>query len=123
MGSTGAVDLTLNPDFSQVDADTPQITVNQRFAVFFPEKRPFFLEGFDLFDTPIQVAYTRTITAPRWGLRSTGKFGNTAYTALVTDDHGGGLTVIPSPLGSVFATISASSVFASIRSTARCSAS
>src|SRR5262245_2509754 len=62
-----AVDLTLNPDFSQVEADVAQITVNQRFAVFFPEKRPFFLEGFDLFDTPVQVAYTRTITAPRWG--------------------------------------------------------
>jgi hypothetical protein len=101
--ANGAFDLTFDPDFSQIETDTPQITVNQRFAVFFPEKRPFFLEGFDLFDTPIQVAYTRTITAPRWGVRSTGKFGNTAYTALVTDDHGGGLTVIPTPLGSEFA--------------------
>src|SRR5205085_10184456 len=55
------LDLTANPDFSQVEADVAQITVNQRFAVFYPEKRPFFLEGFDLFDTPMQVAYTRTI--------------------------------------------------------------
>src|SRR5436853_1810619 len=103
MGSTGAVDLTLNPDFSQVDADVPQITVNQRFAVFFPEKRPFFLEGFDLFDTPVQVAYTRTITSPRWGARSTGKIGDNAYTVLVTNDRGGGLTIVPSALGSAFA--------------------
>jgi hypothetical protein len=101
--ANNALDLTLNPDFSQVEADVPQITVNQRFAVFFPEKRPFFLEGFDLFDTPMQVAYTRTITAPRFGLRATGKQGNTAYTILVTEDRGGGLTIIPGPLGSDFA--------------------
>jgi len=98
-----AVDLTINPDFSQVEADVAQITVNQRFAVFFPEKRPFFLEGFDLFDTPLQVAYTRTITAPRWGARSTGNIAGTAYTLLVTDDKGGGLTIIPGALGNDFA--------------------
>jgi hypothetical protein len=98
-----AVDMTINPDFSQVEADVAQITVNQRFAVFFPEKRPFFLEGFDLFDTPIQVAYTRTITSPRWGLRSTGRLGGSAYTLLVTGDRGGGLTIIPGPIGSFFA--------------------
>lgn len=98
-----AVDLTLNPDFSQVEADVAQITVNQRFAVFFPEKRPFFLEGFDLFDTPIQVAYTRNITAPRWGTRSTGRIFGSAYTVLVAGDDGGGLTIIPGPQGSDFA--------------------
>ncbi|MCU1227671.1 MAG: hypothetical protein JWO97_555, partial [Acidobacteria bacterium] len=97
------IDLTANPDFSQIEADVAQITVNQRFAVFFPEKRPFFLEGFDLFDTPIQVAYTRTITAPRWGVRSTGKFGSSAYTLLVSQDGGGGLVILPGPLGNDFA--------------------
>ena len=98
-----AVDLTLNPDFSQIEADVPQILVNQRFAVFFPEKRPFFLEGFDLFDTPMQVAYTRTITSPRAGARATGKIGSTAYTILTTQDRGGGLTIIPGPTRSGFA--------------------
>jgi len=101
--AAGAVDLTLNPDFSQVEADVPQITVNQRFAVFFPEKRPFFLEGFDLFNTPLQVAYTRTITSPKGGLRATGRIGDTAYTLLVAEDRGGGLTILPGPLGSDFA--------------------
>ncbi len=101
--ANNAIDLTLNPDFSQIETDVAQITVNQRFAVFFPEKRPFFLEGFDLFDTPIQVAYTRTITAPRFGARSTGKLFGAAYTVLVTDDRGGGLTILPGPLGSDFA--------------------
>jgi hypothetical protein len=98
-----AVDLTINPDFSQIETDVAQITVNQRFAVFYPEKRPFFLEGFDLYDTPLQVLYTRTITSPRWGGRATGKVGGTAYTGLVTQDRGGGLTIIPGPLGSQFA--------------------
>ncbi len=101
--ANNAIDMTINPDFSQVEADVAQITVNQRFAVFFPEKRPFFLEGFDLFDTPLQVAYTRNITDPRYGVRSTGKIGNSAYTVLVTEDQGGGLTIIPGPLGSRFA--------------------
>ena len=101
--ATGAVDLTVNPDFSQVEADVPQITVNQRFAVFFPEKRPFFLEGFDLFNTPMQVAYTRTITSPRAGLRSTARVGDTTYTVLAADDRGGGLTIIPGPQGNDFA--------------------
>jgi hypothetical protein len=101
--ANNAFDLTLNPDFSQVESDVAQITVNQRFAVFFAEKRPFFLEGFDLFDTPMQVAYTRTITSPRFGVRATGKQGSTAYTLLITEDRGGGLTIIPGPVSSDFA--------------------
>lgn len=101
--ATGAVDLTINPDFSQVEADVPQITVNQRFAVFFQEKRPFFLEGFDLFNTPLQVAYTRTITSPRAGLRTTARVDDTTYTVLAADDRGGGLTIIPGAQSSDFA--------------------
>ena len=61
---TTPIDLTVKPDFSQIESDTAQIATNQRFALFFPEKRPFFLEGIDLFATPIQAVYTRTITAP-----------------------------------------------------------
>jgi hypothetical protein len=98
-----AVDGTLNPDFSQVESDVAAISTNQRFALFFPEKRPFFLEGTELFNTPIQAVYTRTITQPRWGLRSTGKFGSDAYTILVADDRGGGSVILPSAEGSDFA--------------------
>ena len=79
------------------------ISANARFAIFFPEKRPFFLEGIELFSTPIQAVYTRTITAPRWGVRATGKFGANGYTVLVTDDKGGGSVILPGPLGSDFA--------------------
>lgn len=98
-----ALDATFNPDFSQVESDVAQISANERFALFYPEKRPFFLEGIELFTTPIQAVYTRTITSPRWGLRGTGKFGNTGYTALVASDRGGGSVILPGPNGSDFA--------------------
>ncbi|MFI5143845.1 MAG: DUF5916 domain-containing protein, partial [Thermoanaerobaculales bacterium] len=98
-----ALDATINPDFSQVESDVGQISINKQFAVFYPEKRPFFLEGTDLFQTPIQAVYTRTITSPRWGARATGKLDATAYTLLVTEDRGGGSVVIPGATASRFA--------------------
>jgi len=98
-----AVDATINPDFSQVESDTAQIATNTRFALFFPEKRPFFLEGVDLFSTPIQAVYTRTFTSPRWGLRGTGKIDDSSYTVLVGQDRGGGSVIIPGPQFSLFA--------------------
>src|SRR5438552_13062834 len=86
---------TVNPDFSQVEADVGQVTVNQRFALFFPEKRPFFLEGLEQFDTPNRLIYTRQIVQPVAGAKLTGKAGgmNVAYLAAVdqtdaaTDAH------------------------------------
>lgn len=98
-----AIDATINPDFSQVESDASQVTANERFALFFSEKRPFFLEGLDLLATPLQVVYTRTITSPSWGARATGHFGSTAYTALVADDRGGGSVIVPGPENSQFA--------------------
>jgi hypothetical protein len=92
-----AIDATINPDFSQVESDIAQIGANERFALFFPEKRPFFLEAIELFSTEIRAVYTRTITSPRWGARATGKFGHTAYTVLVADDRGGGSVILPGP--------------------------
>ena len=96
-GVTNAIDATVNPDFSQIESDVAQIGANERFALFFPEKRPFFLEGIELFSTPIQAVYTRTITSPRWGVRATGKIEHTAYTALVVEDRGGGSVILPGP--------------------------
>lgn len=98
-----AVDTTINPDFSQVESDVAAITTNQRFAVFYPEKRPFFLEGKDLFGTPIQAVYTREINSPRWGGRVTGTSAGTDYTVLVADDRGGGSVIISGPNSSSFA--------------------
>ncbi len=98
-----AIDATLNPDFSQVESDVAQIAVNQRFALFYPEKRPFFLEGLELFSSPIQAVYTRSITSPRWGIRATGKFDSNQYTAFIAEDRGGGSVILPGPNGSSFA--------------------
>jgi hypothetical protein len=67
---------TANPDFSQVEADATRITVNERFALFFPEKRPFFLEGSENFQTPQQLVYTRRIVNPMGGAKVTGKVGS-----------------------------------------------
>jgi hypothetical protein len=72
------LDLTLNPDFSQIESDQPQVTVNQRFEVFFREKRPFFLENAQYFETPMNLVFTRRIVDPQFGGRLTGKYG--AYT-------------------------------------------
>ncbi len=94
------LDATVNPDFSQIESDVAQIGANERFALFFPEKRPFFLEGADLFSTPIRAVYTRTFTAPRWGARATGSFGGNSYTFLVGEDRGGGSVILPGPTGS-----------------------
>ncbi|HEX2450442.1 MAG TPA: DUF5916 domain-containing protein, partial [Gemmatimonadales bacterium] len=66
---------TANPDFSQVEADVAQLDVNTRFALFFPERRPFFLEGADFFATPIQAVFTRTVADPTGGLKLSGKAG------------------------------------------------
>jgi hypothetical protein len=80
------LDLTANPDFSQVESDEPQTTVNKRFEVYFPEKRPFFMENANFFDTPIQAVFTRRIRDPKLGARLTGKLGSYAIGAMVTDD-------------------------------------
>ena len=80
------LNATLNPDFSQVEADVPQLDVNSQFSLFFPESRPFFLEGEDSYDTPINVIYTRNVADPDFGLKITGKTGVNNYGAFVADD-------------------------------------
>lgn len=89
------LDVTANPDFSQVESDDPQITVNQRFEVPFPEKRPFFLENSNYFQTPIQLLFTRRIVDPKWGARLTGKDGPWALGALVAGTDSPGEEVSP----------------------------
>lgn len=76
LSSTLTLGATFNPDFSQVEADAPQINANSPFALFYPEKRPFFLEGINDFATPINVAYTRSINNPVFAAKLTGKVKN-----------------------------------------------
>ncbi len=84
-----SLNATANPDFSQVEADVGQVTANQRFPLFFPEKRPFFLEGLEQYDTPNRLIYTRRVGQPVAGGKLTGKVGatNIAYLTAV-DDRG-----------------------------------
>ena len=82
-----ALNLTLNPDFSQVEADAAQLEVNTRFALFFPEKRPFFLEGADFFETRFPLVFTRTVADPVAGLKLTGKQGSHAFGAILARDR------------------------------------
>jgi len=79
--------LAINPDFSQIEADVAQLDVNNQFALFFPETRPFFLEGSDYFSTPIQAVFTRTVADPALGAKLTGKRGNNTYGAFATEDE------------------------------------
>jgi len=87
------LDATVNPDFSQIEADAGQIDANLRFGLFFPEKRPFFLEGSESFNTAAAsgflqtVVHTRTIQDPKWGAKLSGKLGaaNTIAALAATD--------------------------------------
>ncbi|HUP98705.1 MAG TPA: DUF5916 domain-containing protein [Usitatibacter sp.] len=97
------VDATINPDFSQVELDTPQLSGNAQFALFFPEKRPFFLEGADILEGPFRAIYTRSVTDPAWGVRATQRSGKFDGTVLVTKDDGGGLVLLPNTYGTGFA--------------------
>jgi hypothetical protein len=95
------LDATINPDFAQVESDEPQNTINQRFEVFFPEKRPFFLENSNFFEAPLigfafqqpRMVFTRRIADPTFGVRLTGKQGPWNLGFLVADDRSPGLIV------------------------------
>jgi len=92
-------DATLHPDFSQVEADAPQVTVNQRFRVYFPEKRPFFMENSNFFTTPFQLVFTRNMADPTYGVRMTGKVDHWALGVLTADDRAPGEVLLPGEIG------------------------
>jgi len=87
------VDLAINPDFAQVEADQIVVTANQRFPIFYPEKRPFFLEGIDVFRTPITIVHTRAIVDPDIAVKTTGKLGRNTFGLMVASDNGPGTFV------------------------------
>lgn len=90
--ASAALDLTVNPDFSQVESDAGLVTANERFSLFVPERRPFFLEGIELFASPNQLVYTRRVADPVAGAKLTGKVGpwGYAYLAALDETPGGG---------------------------------
>jgi hypothetical protein len=92
---TLTLDVALNPDFSQVESDDPAVTVNQRFEVFFPEKRPFFVENSSYFSTPENLFFSRRIVDPEFGGRITGKLGHWDLGVLAIDDRAAGAALDP----------------------------
>ncbi len=106
------VDATLNPDFSQVALDVPQLAGNARFALLLEEKRPFFFESSDLLRSPTDALYTRSISDPRGGLRATWRGSQVACTLFAVDDRGGGSVLLPGAFGTGLAAQPASRVMA-----------
>ncbi len=94
-----SLDAAFNPDFSQVEADVVELDVNRRFAIYYPEKRPFFLEGADMFATPMDAVFSRTVLDPRWGVKLTGKEGRHAFGVFSAEDTWNNL-IFPSNQGS-----------------------
>ena len=84
--TSSSAELTVNPDFSQIESDAGQIDVNEPFALFFPERRPFFQEGSDLYQTWIDAIYTRSINDPDGAAKFTGQFGKTSVLYLAGFD-------------------------------------
>jgi hypothetical protein len=87
---TVTLDLAVNPDFAQVEADQTVVRANQRFPIFFPEKRPFFLEGIDIFQTMISAVNTRTIIDPDVAVKLTGKRGRNTFGLMLASDNAPG---------------------------------
>jgi len=90
---TSTINLAINPDFAQVEADATVVTTNQRFPIFYQEKRPFFLEGIDIFQLPLNVVHTRTIINPLVAAKLVGKTGRNSYGLMVAADRGPGTYV------------------------------
>lgn len=84
---------TWNPDFAQVEADAPVVTANQRFPIYYPEKRPFFLEGSELLATPLRIVHTRAIVDPRMAMHLTGRRQGTGFALLVAEDEAPGAII------------------------------
>ncbi|MCB1583984.1 MAG: DUF5916 domain-containing protein [Marinicella sp.] len=104
INSNLTLNATINPDFSQVEADSAQLNVNQNFALFFPERRSFFLENADYFDSNMNLVYTRNIADPDYGVRMVGKYDKNAYGFYYTNDTITNL-LLPGTLGSDFTTL------------------
>ncbi|PYT00398.1 MAG: hypothetical protein DMF63_07455 [Acidobacteria bacterium] len=84
------LDAAINPDYAEIEADAAVVTANQRFPIFFQEKRPFFLEGKEIFDSALQPFYSRTIVDPDFAAKLTGKTGKNTYGFLVASDNAPG---------------------------------
>jgi hypothetical protein len=109
-----SLQATLNPDFSQVEADSAQLSINNTFALFFNEKRPFFLENADYFSTNFDLVYTRNINAPDYGTKVTGRLDEHTFGLFVANDQQATF-LVPGNLGSSIAQIDEKSTNMALR--------
>ena len=86
-----SINAVINPDFSQIESDADQLSVNTTFALSYPEKRPFFMTGMDLLQTPMY--YSRTINNPLYALKINGQAGKLSYLVLGAYDRNSAITV------------------------------
>ncbi|MEI4549646.1 carbohydrate binding family 9 domain-containing protein [Pseudoalteromonas spongiae] len=109
-GITPEVTLTatINPDFSQVEADVAQLGINNSFTLFFPEKRAFFLENTDYFSTPWNLIYTRNVAEPDAGVKLTGSVGSHTFGSFIANDNQSNV-IIPGNLGSTVVSLESKS--------------
>ena len=98
------LNATIKPDFSQVEADAPQVDVNNTFSLFYPERREFFLDGADYFSTATNLVYTRNISFPDYGIKLTGKRDIHSFGFFFADDKTTNL-IIPGRDGSIVASL------------------
>ena len=90
LGPNVTLDAAINPDYAEIEADAPVVTANQRFPIFFQEKRPFFLEGKEIFESSLQPFYSRTIVDPDFAAKLTGKTGKNTFGFFVASDNAPG---------------------------------
>ncbi|HFB66532.1 MAG TPA: hypothetical protein ENJ60_13435 [Aeromonadales bacterium] len=114
INSNLTLNATLNPDFSQVEADASQLSINNRFALFFPEKRAFFLEGADFFSSQSRLIHTRLISDPDWGIKLTGENTNQNWALFSANDTATTL-LIPGNQNSTLATMDIKSTNSAFR--------
>ena len=114
LGTDLTVNATANPDFSQVEADTPQLSINNNFSLSFPEKRLFFLDNIEYFSTPNRLVYTRNIANPDYGVKLTGRRDQHSFGALIAKDDSTNF-IVPGNLNSSAASLDTKSNNAVLR--------
>lgn len=109
-----SLQATFNPDFSQVEADAAQVSINNTFTLFFGERRPFFLENADYFSTNFNLVYTRNIGAPDYGAKVTGRMDEHTLGVFVANDESTTF-LVPGNLGSSVAVLDEESINLALR--------
>jgi hypothetical protein len=114
ISSDSLFSATINPDFSQIELDNAPLNINSNFSLYLPEKRRFFLENHNYFDSLYNLVYTRNIISPDLGVKYTQRIGNSTFAALASDDESARL-LIPGNLNSTLAIIEEKTINTALR--------